>query len=119
MRAEADTTPDDMAACVLAPEAAGDGVHVHVEELEADARALHGEHLASFLDECGVPAAATAHALERAREIVAGFDRAIFAVYLAPTSATVAVTSPTPAPRPAPHRRHPDPSAAVLPPVPE
>ena len=119
VRAEADTTPDDMAACVLAPEAAGDGVHVHVEELEADARALHGEHLASFLDECGVPAAATAHALERAREIVAGFDRAVLAVYLAPTSATVTVTSPKPATRAAPHGRRREPAAGVLQALPE
>jgi hypothetical protein len=119
VRAEADTTPDDMAACVLAPEAAGDGVHVHVEELEADARALRGEHLAGFLDECGVPAAATAHALERAREIVAEFGRAVLAVHLAPTSATVTVTSPKPATRAAPHSRHREPAAGLLQALPE
>ena len=118
VRAEADTTPDDMAACVLAPEVAGKGVHVHVEELEADARALQGKHVPDFLEECGVPAAASAHALERAREIVAEFDRAVLAVHPAPTGATVTVTSPKPSTRTTALGNHREPASARLRPLP-
>jgi hypothetical protein len=94
VRAEAEATPDDMAACMLAPETVGEGTYTHVEELEADARALSGTRVRGFLEECGLPAAGIAHALERTRDIAAEFETALLAVHLAPTSATVTVTPP-------------------------
>jgi Stage II sporulation protein E (SpoIIE) len=106
VRAEAETTPDDMAACILAPEAVGEGTYTHVEELEADARALSGTQVWGFLEECRLPAAAIAHALERARDTVAEFETAVLAIHLAPMSATVIVTPPEPGTREATLRQH-------------
>jgi Stage II sporulation protein E (SpoIIE) len=91
VRAEAETTPDDMAACVLAPPKVGGGSYTHVEELEVDARALSGGRLEGFLEECQLPAADIARALERAREVVAEFDTAVLTVELAPTRAATVI----------------------------
>ena len=118
VRAEADTTPDDMAACVLAPTVVGEGVHVHVEELEADARALDGQHASDFLEECGVPAAAIAPALQRASKIVAESGTALLDVRLSETDATVTVTSPAPSARAARLGHHHQAAATSLRPLP-
>ncbi len=96
VRAEADTTPDDMAACILTPETVGAGAYTHVEELVVDARASRGTQVQGFLEECRLPEAAIAQALERTREIAAEFETAHLAVRLARTSATVTVTPPEP-----------------------
>jgi hypothetical protein len=114
VRAESETTPDDMAACILAPEAVGEGIYTHVEELEADAGALSGARVQGFLEECSPPAIEIAHALERARAIVAEFDTAVLAVHLAPTSATVIVSPPEPGPREAALGQHQEPGVALL-----
>ena len=99
VRAEAESTPDDMAACILAPDAIGEGTYTHVEELEADAGALSGPRVQRFLEECRVPAAGIAEALERARAIAAKCETALLAVHLAPPGATVIVTAPEAATR--------------------
>ena len=91
VRAEAETTPDDMAACMLAPPEVGGGSYTHVEELEVDARALSGGRVEGFLEECQLPAAAIARALQRAREVVAEFDTAVLTVELAPTRAATVI----------------------------
>jgi hypothetical protein len=113
VRAEAEATPDDMAACILAPEAVDEGIYTHVEELEADARALSGTQVEGFLEECSLPATGIAHALERAREIVAEYETAVLAVHLAPTSATVIVTPPEPGTRQATLGQHREPGVLL------
>ena len=44
-----------------------------------------------FLEECQLPAAAIARALQRAREVVAEFDTAVLTVELAPTRAATVI----------------------------
>ena len=53
VRAEAEATPDDMAACILAPQDAGERTYTHVEELEADARALGSRQVSALCKETG------------------------------------------------------------------
>jgi hypothetical protein len=112
--AEADATPDDMATCILAPEATGEATDVHVEELEADMRALSGTKAERFLEECGLSAAGIADALERARAIAAEFQTAVLAVHLAPSSATVIVTPPHPGSREVTLSQHQEPAVPLL-----
>ena len=74
VRAQADICRDDMAACVIAPEASGaaaaDGALTHVEELEADYGELSGTDVGSFLQSCAISPAETAQALEASGLIV-------------------------------------------------
>jgi len=112
--AVAHATPDDMATCILAPEAAGEGTYAHVEELEADIRALRGTKAERFLEECGLSGAAIADALERARGIAADFQTAVLAVHLAPSSATVIVTPPDPGARVVTLSQHQEPAVPLL-----
>jgi hypothetical protein len=112
--AEADALPDDMATCILAPEAVGERTYAHVEELEADIRALNGTKAERFLEECGLSGAGIADALERARAIAAEFQTAVLAVHLAPSSATVIVTPPDPGPREVTLSQHQEPAAPLL-----
>ena len=96
MRAQADTSRDDMAACVIAPEAAGtaDGAFTHVEELEADGGELSGTDVGSFLQTCAITPAETAEALEKARDIASRFETALLTVHCTPAGATVVATPP-------------------------
>ena len=119
VRAEADTTPDDMAACILAPDGIRERTYTHVEELEADARALSGARVQRFLEECSLPAAAITDALERAREIVAEFDTAVLVVDLAPAGATVIVTPPESSTRDAAQGQYHKPAVPLLRALPE
>jgi hypothetical protein len=94
VRAETLATPDDMAACMLAPEMTVIAPSTHVEELEADARALAGPHVRDFLGRCLVPGAEIEHTLERARGIAAVCGTALLRVDLAAPNATVSATAP-------------------------
>ncbi len=66
----------------------------HVEELEADARALAGPQVSDFLGRCLVPGAEIEHTLERARDIAAVCGTALLRVDLAAPNATVSATAP-------------------------
>jgi hypothetical protein len=94
VRAMAGSTPDDMAACILAPQALDNGVYTHVEELEADESALSGAQVSAFLEECGLSAEGIADALKRARQIAAEWQTAVLTVSLAPASEAATVTAP-------------------------
>ncbi len=116
VRKAAPINPDDMAACILAPEVALIVAHVHVEELEVDARALAGEKVARFLEECGVADIDVESAIDRARDIVSVWGSALMRVQLEDESVTVSVTVPSSEPRLATSEGRPepvgDPSAA-------
>jgi Stage II sporulation protein E (SpoIIE) len=94
VRAAALATPDDMAACVLVPETAGIAARTHIEELEADARALEAGHVRRFLETCQVLAPGIEQAIERASGIAAVRGTALLRVELASTTATAAVSAP-------------------------
>jgi hypothetical protein len=92
VRSVADSTPDDMAACILAPETLRDATYAQVEELEADERTLSGTHVRAFLEECRLPPAGIADAMKLARRLAADSETVLFAVRVAPAGATAVVT---------------------------
>jgi hypothetical protein len=94
IRSEADSCPDDMAACIVIPETVAAGAGDHVEELEADAQALAGEQPETFLVACEVPRAEIGHAIKKAGEIAQAEGSAILRVVMRPAGATVAVSRP-------------------------
>jgi hypothetical protein len=96
VRAEAQATPDDMAACILLPDTVASDRCTHLEELEVDSRALSGSGVWRFLDACRVPSAEIAQTLQLALEIATKFDTALLKVELEQTSATVIATGPGP-----------------------
>jgi len=89
-------TPDDMAACIVAPEVSVIGARVHIEELEADGKALSGPRVRRFLQTCVVPAADIDQALARASAVAHSFGTALLRVELAARTATVSVSKPQP-----------------------
>jgi hypothetical protein len=95
VRAAAETTPDDMAACIITSEATAGAARIHVEELEADSCVLGTVNVRRFLEACRVPADQATQAIERAREIAASFDTALLRVELGPTGATATATPPS------------------------
>lgn len=99
VKAEAEATPDDMAACILVPEVGLVGEGVHTEELEVDAVALESEQARRFLRICQVPSLELERALYRAEDMVAASGAALLRVELASTSASVAVLAPPPLPQ--------------------
>jgi hypothetical protein len=80
VRAAAEATPDDMVACILAPEKTAGGEPVHVEELETDAHALSAGHVERFLADCRVSAGEATRALALAQEIAAVRDTVLLRV---------------------------------------
>jgi Stage II sporulation protein E (SpoIIE) len=115
VRAAAEATPDDMAACLLASEMPASGTGIHVEELEADERALAAGHVSSFLEACRLPEPRIAHAIERASVIADACDTAVLRIERRPTGATVAVSPPPPgAPAQIKRRRRPQPADEQL-----
>jgi hypothetical protein len=99
VRKTALATPDDMAACILAPELAVVGVRTHVEELEVEARALATGKVQQFLEACELPAAEIEPTIECASEIVEMWGSALLSVELEGESATAAVSVPSVEPR--------------------
>lgn len=82
IRAEADATPDDMAACVLAPSVAAPQPGIDIEEIEIDERPLRGGQLHALLQALGLEPAAlerllgqTRFALERQETVLLRIDR--------------------------------------------
>jgi hypothetical protein len=94
-------TPDDMAACVVAPEMTVVPTRTHVEELEADAEDITASRVRRFLETCQVPAADITPTIGRASDIIAASGTALIRVELSARTATVGVATPSPAP-PAP-----------------
>ncbi len=80
VRAAAEATPDDMAACILAPDAPVRAEQVEVEELETDIHALEAPHVAEFLAGCGVEPAEIASALERAHAVASAHEAVLLRV---------------------------------------
>jgi hypothetical protein len=79
---EADSTPDDMAACVLKPDATGAADHVpdRVEQVELNALDLAGDRLERYLAACGVPPEDAAAALKSVEASVGEFGGALLRV---------------------------------------
>jgi hypothetical protein len=94
IRAEAESCPDDMAACIVIPEVATARAFSHSEELEVDARALAGEQAEGFLGTWSVPAPEIATALDSAREIAGADGTAVLLVKMHVSGPTVTVSRP-------------------------
>jgi hypothetical protein len=94
IRAEADACPDDMAACIVTPEAAAVRGTVYVEELEVDAESLATDQVLGFLEACEVGAGEIAEAIEAAGAIVASQGSAVLRVDMRRADTMVAVRAP-------------------------
>ncbi len=88
-------TPDDMAACILAPEIAIITARTHVEELEVEARALATGRVQQFLEACELPAAEIEPTIDSASDIVAVWGSALLRVELEGESPTATVAVPS------------------------
>jgi stage II sporulation SpoE-like protein len=99
VRETAPITPDDMAACILAPEIAIARPRTRVEELEVEARSLSAGKVELFLEECEVAAAEIEPAIDRAGDIAAVWGSALLRVELDGENADVFVTAPRSEPR--------------------
>jgi hypothetical protein len=91
VRQAALATPDDMAACILAPEIAVIADRTHVEELEVEARALATGRVKLFLEACEVADADVEMTIEQASDIVRVWGSALLRVELEGESATATV----------------------------
>jgi hypothetical protein len=92
IRADAESCPDDMSACMVLPQVASVDRFLHVEEFEADREALEAGRVERFLEECIVPAQAFAGALDRAGAIAGRHGTALLRVENQSADATVAVS---------------------------
>jgi hypothetical protein len=94
--AYADETPDDMATCVLRPDASGAADHVpdRVEEVEVGEEDLDGERLARYLAACAVEPGEAAAALQSVEASVREFGGALLRVRVDKTGARCEVESP-------------------------
>jgi hypothetical protein len=95
IRAAAQGASDDMVACILSPELGTRPEPVHVEELEADMRALDKAGVRRFLAQCEVPRAEVERALQHAAEIALSSSTALLRVELGPDGSTVSVLPPS------------------------
>jgi len=98
VRAAAEGAPDDMVACVLSPEQTSAEGGVHVEELEADSKALCKDDVRRFLEECLLPAGEITAVIEHARAIADSCGSAVLRVELAAGSTTATATAAAPGP---------------------
>jgi hypothetical protein len=92
IRAEAESCPDDMSACMVLPQTPAVNRFSHVEELEADREALAAGRVERFLEECVVPAHASSGALDRAGAIAGRYGTALLRVEIQSADATVTVS---------------------------
>jgi hypothetical protein len=93
----ADVTPDDMAACVLIPDATAPGEHTYIEELEADAKTFGAIHAQRFLEACHIPSEEITRVLELAGAVAGKHGTAVLRVEISPgRSATACVRNPDP-----------------------
>jgi hypothetical protein len=96
VRAAADRVPDDMVACVLAPQTGATAAPVHVEELEVDPSALERAGVRRFLAACLLPAPDIERTIELASAIAASHDTALLRVELEPRGPRATVLVPEP-----------------------
>jgi hypothetical protein len=96
VRGVADAITDDMAACLIAPEASAGVAQVPVEELEVDAAALDGVYVEHFLEACGLPAAEIDRLIALARAIAADCGTALMRVELGSANTTATASPPGP-----------------------
>ncbi len=99
VRKAALATPDDMAACILAPEIAIITTRTHLEELEVEARALATGRVRQFLEACELPGAEIEPTIDRANDIVAARGSALVSVELEGEGVTATVSVPSSQPR--------------------
>jgi serine phosphatase RsbU (regulator of sigma subunit) len=97
IRAQAESCPDDMSACIVLPQGAPVAAFSYVEELEADAEEFAAGRVERFLEECVVPAHAIAAALDRAEAIAGRHGTALLRVQMQSAGATATVSSSPPA----------------------
>jgi hypothetical protein len=92
---DADATPDDMAACVLRPDATGAADHVpdRVEEVELNALDLVGDRVERYLAACSVAPDEAAAALKSVEASVGEFGGALLRVRVDKTRACCEVMS--------------------------
>jgi hypothetical protein len=95
VRAAAQGAPDDMVACVIAPQSSVASGRIQVEELEADAAMLGRAAVRRFLEQCQLPAEEVTRTIELARAIAAASGTALLRVELQPAGATATVAAPT------------------------
>jgi Stage II sporulation protein E (SpoIIE) len=96
VRAAAQGAPDDMVACVIAPQSSVASGRIQVEELEADASMLGRAAVRRFLEQCQLPTEEVTRTIELARAIAAASGTALLRVELQPTGATATVAAPSP-----------------------
>jgi hypothetical protein len=97
IRADAESCPDDMSACLVLPQATPVDTFSRVEELEADREAFATGRVERFLEQCDVPAHAIPGTLERGGAIVGECGTALLRVEIQSAEATVTVSRPGPA----------------------
>jgi len=100
VRGVADEASDDMAACIISPDAAHSAPPRRVEELELDVGQLSGSQAERFLIACEVPAQEVPAAVALARRLAAESGTAVLRVHMQPAPARVTVTARQ---RPGPH----------------
>jgi hypothetical protein len=95
VRATADATPDDMAACILVPDRAG-STRVYTEELEVDSEDLRRNDVGRFLAACGVPSGEIAAAVGHAGRLASAGGTSLIRVERSPSGASATVARATP-----------------------
>ena len=94
VRAAARATPDDMAACILAPRTPARGARIHIEVLETDEQALAAGNVGDFLAACGLPSREIARAVETAKVTSAAWETAVLRVERSGTGVAATVGPP-------------------------
>jgi hypothetical protein len=94
VRAAAQATPDDMAACILSPQTAAVGALTHVEELEVDVKGSQSIDVQRFLAACRIPAPAIERTIELASDTAAAFGTALIRIELHPGGAKATAVAP-------------------------
>jgi hypothetical protein len=91
--AEADETPDDMAACVLRPVPGAEAPSLRVEVLELDREDVESGFALRFLEACDVPAGELAVAVEQAGATVEADGHALLEITIADGMGRVRVSA--------------------------
>ncbi len=95
VRACADSTPDDMAACILVADS-GCRALLYIEDLEVDAETLKGPEVHRFLEACGVSAHRIRDVMADAERMTAGLGTAVLRVARAPSGAAATASAQRP-----------------------
>jgi hypothetical protein len=94
VRAAARETPDDMAACILAPEVGVSSAGTRVEELETDGTELARGEVERFIAACRIPDPVIARTIEHACDIAAASGTVLLRIELDHAGATVTAVPP-------------------------